>query len=72
MDKNTIANIIVDLYEMRAASLEPLQAQQMEKVYNLFQYNFLNVIISQLCDKYKVKHQEIDFVIRERQMSKIV
>ena len=51
---------------MRASTIKPLQARQMKKVHDLVQYNFLNVIIAQLSDKYKVKYKDIEEVIRER------
>lgn len=57
--ENKAAEIIVDLYEIRAAFIQPLQARQMDKVHNVFQYNFFNVVIAQLTDKYKVSHEEI-------------
>ncbi len=60
------AEIIVDLYEMRASVSKPLQAEQMEKVENIFQYNFFNVVIANLCDKYKVDNEEVKKFIRER------
>ena len=62
------AEIIVDLYECRASCLVPLQARQMEKVENLFQYNFLNSIIAKLSDKYKIKYETIKDVIRKRSL----
>lgn len=65
MDK-IAENIIVDLYEMRATLLNPLEKNQMENVNNLFQYNWLNKIISVLSDKYQVKYRDIEEIIRER------
>ncbi len=53
---------------MRASVFTPLNlhSRMMEKVENLFQYNFLNVIIANLSDKYKIKYNDIKDVIRER------
>lgn len=64
--KNETANIIVDLYEIRASALPLSQARQIEKIENVFQYNFLSVIIANLCDKYKIKNEDIKEIIRER------
>lgn len=67
VDKQEIlANVIIDLYEMRASTLSPMQARQVEKMENLFQYNFIHVIISMLCDKYHIKNRDIEEVLRER------
>lgn len=67
MDEKTIVNVIVDLYEMRASVLVPLQARKIEKVQNVFQYNFFNSVIANLSDKYKVRYEDIEEVIRERE-----
>jgi hypothetical protein len=66
MNSKDVVNIIVDLYEMRASTFLPLQAGKMERVHNIFQYNFFSMAIAQLCDKYKVEHEDIEEVIRER------
>ena len=60
------AEVIVDLYEMRASTLKPLQARQMEKVEDLHRYNFFNVVIAKLMDKYGVRGQDVEEVIRQR------
>lgn len=64
--KNETANIIVDLYEIRTSALPLSQARQIEKIENVFQYNFLSVIIANLCDKYKIENEDIKEIIRER------
>ena len=65
-----LAEIIVDLYEMRASTISPLQARQMEKVQNLFQYSFFTTAIAQLCDKHKISNEDIEQEIRERAIKK--
>ena len=66
--KEIIAIIIVDLYEMRASVNLPLQAREIQRIENVFQYNFFNVAIAKLCDKYKINNQDIENVLRERSM----
>lgn len=64
--RESIANIIVDLYEMRASTLPRPLSNKTEKIDNLFQYNFFSTAISVLCDKYKIKNHNIEEIIRKR------
>lgn len=64
--RESIANIIVDLYEMRASTLPRPLSNKTEKIDNLFQYNFFSAAISVLCDKYKIKNHNIEEIIRKR------
>lgn len=66
VQEDTVAKVIVDLYEMRASTMNPLQARKMEKVQNLFQYNFFNVVIAKLSDKYNIDPEDITEIIHER------
>lgn len=59
------AEMIVDLYEMRVSSMHKYQSKT-EKVQDAFHYNFFNVIIAQLFDKYKIPKHEVDEAIRNR------
>lgn len=75
MEKETnkiLANVIVDLYEMRTSSLPPLNERTMDEIENMHQYNFLSVIISNLRNKYKINHEDIIKVTRERSDSKLI
>lgn len=63
--REVLPRIIVDLYEMRAQVMPPLQADRSERVQNSFQYQFFTSAIAQLYDKYKVKHEDIEEIIRE-------
>jgi hypothetical protein len=58
MKEPKISDVIVDLYEMRA-NLMPYRANLIENMENTRQYNFINVIIAKLCDKYKVSTLEL-------------
>ena len=66
MSEIKVEEVIVDLYEMRASVLVPAQAGQMEKVQNVFQYDFISAIIKKLIDKYQVRGEDIENVICER------
>ena len=62
-----IANVIADLFEMRAAVNHPLQAGRSERIFNVVQYNFFNAAINSLMDKYKIDNEMIEDVFRERE-----
>lgn len=64
--KEVEADIIVDLYEMRAKTVSPFKAGTIERIENFFQYNFFELAISILCDKYKISHQDIEEAIRRK------
>lgn len=64
--KKVEADIIVDLYEMRARTVSPFRTGITEKIENFFQYNFFDLAISVLCDKYKISHQDIEEALRRR------
>ena len=66
MKEKTIENVIVDLYEMRASLIVPLHQRKMERVHDMFKHNFINVMIAQICDKYKIQHEDIEEAIRKR------
>lgn len=57
---------IADLYECRAKMVKPIPKGQMQDMQEMLQYNWMNVIIANLSDKYKVKYQEIDEEIKSR------
>ena len=67
------AQIIVDLMEMRANVNKPMQADRIEKIENVFQYNFINVMIANLVDKYEVSDQDVKdciFELRKEELLK--
>lgn len=64
--KEVEADIIVDLYEMRARTVTPFKTGVIEKIENFFQYNFFELAISILCDKYKISSRDIEESIRRR------
>ncbi len=56
--------IIADLYEYRAKiGIKPLNYREMINPQELLQYNWLNVIIANLTDKYNVKYNDIEEAI---------
>ncbi len=60
-----IAEIIVDLYEIRVSTMHKYQ-EKFEKVQDMFKYSFFTSAIAQLYDKYKIPQDLIEKVIRER------
>lgn len=60
-----IAEVIVDLYEMRVSTMHKYQ-NKYEKVQDNFQYSFFNTIIAQIYGKYNIPKELVDEVIRER------
>jgi hypothetical protein len=67
------AEMVVDLYEIRAEALVPFRPgeRKIEKIENLFKYNFLSVVIAKICDKYKISHEVIEKVIRDKSLREI-
>jgi hypothetical protein len=53
------AQIIADLYVYRSKMIRPMNYREMQNPQQLLQYNFLNAIIANLSDKYKVKYEDI-------------
>jgi hypothetical protein len=77
MKKNKIrAEIIVDMYEIRASVAPPSSLGKLSKKIvlsdDLRQYNFMSTIIAHLCDKYKINDQDIDNVMRERSLQRLI
>lgn len=70
MDKKTIANIIVDLYEMRVSTIHKYQSKD-EKIQDCYKYSFFTCAIARLCDKYKVEKDDIDEILRERSFNNL-
>lgn len=64
--KEMAARIVVDLYEMRASTMLPYKPEHFEKVHDAFKYQFFSSAIAQLCDKYKIPHEDIQEIIRHR------
>lgn len=69
MHEKIIANIIVDLYEMRVSTMHKYQ-DKYEQVRDMSKYHFFTSAIAQLYDKYKVSQDLIEEVIRERSFEK--
>ncbi len=61
--KELAPRLIVDLLEMRVSTMHKYQSKD-EKIQDGFKYNFFNSVIANLCDKYKVRQEEIDEVLR--------
>jgi len=74
MDKKTVANIIVDLYTMRASLIPPTDTRGVYRfprgyVENLAKYNFFDAAIAKIYDKYKISATEVEDVIMERSIN---
>lgn len=69
-NKSVIANVIVDLYEMRASCIKPVSFREQQDLHELHKYNFFNIVIASLIDKYNIKHDEIYKAIQERVITK--
>ena len=55
-----LAEIIVDLYEIRASTLPwHFTEKQMDIDSDFTKYNFLNAIIAQLYEKYKINNEDV-------------
>jgi hypothetical protein len=67
MEKEIIAKIIVDLYEMRVSTMHRYQ-EKYEKVQDTFKYSFFTAAIAQIYDKYKIQQELIEEEIRSRQL----
>lgn len=65
------AKLIVDLYECRAQMIRPMKIGELQHPHELLQYNWLNAIIAQLSDKYKVKFDAIKEEMRTRSRDKM-
>ena len=66
-EHSNAANIIVDLYEMRAGTLIPYRADRgREAITNMIQYRFFDHALAFLYDKYEISQEEVEAVIRER------
>jgi hypothetical protein len=66
MDKYTVANILVDIMEMKASLMKPRSVGQPQDLEELFKYSMFEAIIAKLSDKYTVKYPDIELVLRER------
>lgn len=66
-----IAEVIVDLYEMRATTM-PYKPEHYEKVYNAFKYQFFTTAIAHIYDKYQIKGDTVEEVIRQRSFNSII
>jgi hypothetical protein len=60
------AKLIVDLYECRAQLIRPLNLREVQDVHEVHKYNWLNALIAQLEEKYKVKYQSVDDELKQR------
>lgn len=60
-----IAEIIVDLYEMRVSTMNKY-SEKNEQIYNDFKYSFFTCAIAQLCSKYNVKDEDVREVLSKR------
>lgn len=67
--EKAIAEVIVDLYEMRVSTMNRYQ-EKYEKVHDAFRYSFFTTAIAQIFDKYKISEDIVDEVIRERSLFK--
>jgi hypothetical protein len=55
------AQIIADLYVYRSKMItSPANYREMQNPQELLQYNWLNVIIANLTDKYKVDYKDVE------------
>jgi hypothetical protein len=64
-----IAEVIVDLYEMRISTMNKYQ-EKYERVQDMFKYSFFTSAIAQIYDKYKIPQEVIEEVMRERSFKK--
>jgi len=59
------AQIIADLYVYRSRMItSPANYREMQNPQELLQYNWLNVIIANLTDKYKVDHKDVESLLK--------
>lgn len=69
--KKYATKIIADLYEMRVSTFNRYM-EKSEKVVDASKYNFFNVIIANLCDRYGVTHDDIKEEMRDRPINEIL
>ena len=62
-----VANIIADIYEMRASVMPPpFKRGETREVENIFKYSFIETMAAVLRNKYEVEPHDIQEAIRER------
>lgn len=71
MENKTAVNIIIDLYEMRVSTFNKYM-EKSEKILDASKYNFFNMIIATLQEKYHVTHDEIQEELRERSRQELL
>ncbi|MFA6897225.1 MAG: hypothetical protein WCQ96_02995 [Patescibacteria group bacterium] len=60
------ADMIVDLYQIKASLNRPLSCGEMEKPQDVYRYHFLMTIIAKLCDINDIRGEDIEEAIERR------
>ena len=60
------ADMIVDLYQMKASMNVPRRIDETEKPQDIYRYHFLMTIISRLCDINNIDGEDIEEAIKRR------
>lgn len=77
IEKKAQVEMLLDLYEIRAGFTHPMPVHYTDRygipnTENVIRYNFFNMAIAKLQDKYKITGNEIMEALRERNLNKSI